>query len=61
VLAAAWREYLEHHRDQFAADLELAAKLMRDGTADQLAEFTSRFARERAEQAARSAREPRSG
>jgi hypothetical protein len=49
VIAAAWREYLANHREEFASDLEEAARLMRDGTLDQLAEFASRHAEARAE------------
>jgi hypothetical protein len=49
VIAAAWREYLTNHREEFAADLEEAARLMRDGTLDQVAEFASRHAEARAE------------
>lgn len=48
LLADAWREYMEHHREEFAGDLEEVARLMRDGTLDQLAEFTSRNAEQRA-------------
>lgn len=51
LLADAWHEYMEHHREEFAADLEKVAKLMRDGTLDQLAEFTSRNAERRAAEA----------
>lgn len=48
LVAEAWREYIESHRDEFAADLEKTAKLLRDGTLEQLAEFTSRNADDRA-------------
>ncbi len=48
LIAEAWREYIEKHREEFAADLEKVAKLMRDGTLEQLAEFTSRNAKQRA-------------
>ncbi|MGA2455322.1 MAG: hypothetical protein ABSG93_17570 [Solirubrobacteraceae bacterium] len=51
LVAAAWREYIENHRDEFAADLETTAKLLRDGTLEQLAEFTSRNADARAAEA----------
>lgn len=56
VLAEAWAEYLENHRDQFAADLEEAARLLRDGTMEDLSVFTNRNVKERAELAARRAR-----
>lgn len=59
LLAAAWNEYLENHRDEFAADLEQAAKLLRDGTLDELAEFASRNAEARAAAAAKRARSAR--
>ena len=48
----AWREYLERHKGQFAADLEQAARILRDGTTSELAEFASRNAPARAEAAA---------
>jgi hypothetical protein len=39
LLADAWREYVERHRDDFASDLEKAAGLMRNGTLDELVDF----------------------
>lgn len=51
LVAEAWREYIANHRNEFAADLEKTAKLLRDGTLDELAAFTSRNADARAEQA----------
>ena len=39
LLAHAWREYVANHRDSFAADLEKAAELMRNGTLDDLVAF----------------------
>ena len=39
LLALAWREYVVNHREDFAADLERAASLMRDGTLDDLVGF----------------------
>jgi len=51
LVADAWREYIENHRDEFAADLEKTAKLLRDGTLEQLTEFTSRNAGTRAAKA----------
>jgi len=48
LLADAWREYMENHREEFAKDLEKTAKLLRDGTLEKLAEFTSRNADARA-------------
>ncbi len=44
VLAAAWREYLENHRDEFAAELETAAAALRNGTLDDLVDFLNRDA-----------------
>ena len=32
LLAAAWAEYVERHQDDFAADLQRAAELLRNGT-----------------------------
>src|SRR3954453_8596324 len=39
LLAQAWREYVVNHREQFADDLERAAKLMRDASLDDLVSF----------------------
>lgn len=52
LLAEAWREYMEKNRAQFAADLERAAKHLRDGTLESLADFASRNADARAQAAA---------
>ncbi len=40
LLAAAWAEYVERHRDDFAADLERAADLVRNGTLEDLVDFS---------------------
>lgn len=39
LLAAAWAEYIERHRDDFAHDLEEAARLLRNGTLEDLVDF----------------------
>lgn len=39
LLAAAWAEYVERHRDEIAADLERAADLVRNGTLEDLVDF----------------------
>jgi hypothetical protein len=52
VLADAWSEYLANHRDEFAQDLEEAARLLRTGTLDDLAAFLGRDNQERAKEAA---------
>lgn len=52
LLADAWEEYLVNHREDFATDLEQAARLVRDGTLDDLAGFASRNAPQRAREAA---------
>ncbi|MEJ7891406.1 MAG: hypothetical protein WKF94_02045 [Solirubrobacteraceae bacterium] len=39
LLAAAWTEYVERHRDDFAQDLERAAELLRNGTLEDLVDF----------------------
>jgi hypothetical protein len=52
VIAEAWRQYMLENRDQFAADLEEAARLLRNGSTEDLAKFVSRDARDRAEVAA---------
>jgi hypothetical protein len=51
LVAEAWREYIANHREEFAADLEKTAQLLRDGTLSQLAEFSSRNADARAAKA----------
>jgi class 3 adenylate cyclase len=56
LLADAWREYLANHRDQFAGDLEEAARRLRHGTPEDLAEFANRDVDTRAEEAAEHAR-----
>jgi predicted transcriptional regulator len=40
LLAAAWAEYVERHRDDFAADLQCAAELVRNGTLQDLVDFS---------------------
>lgn len=52
LIAQAWREFFEKHRTEFAADLDRAAQLLRNGTLDELAAFTSRSASTRADRAA---------
>lgn len=39
LLAAAWAEYVERHRDDIAADLQRAADLVRNGTLEDLVDF----------------------
>lgn len=51
LIAQAWAEYIKNHREEFAADLEKTAKLLRDGTMDDLAAHVSRNAGDRAEKA----------
>lgn len=57
VIAQAWREYLNRHQDEFVADLEQAALLLKTGTVADVAAFSSRNADARAEAAAERARE----
>ena len=42
VLDQAWADFLASNRDQFAKDLEEAAKIVRDGTTEELAAFIGR-------------------
>lgn len=51
LLAEAWRDYMEKHREQFAADLEQAAKVLRDGTLQSTSAFASRNVQARAKAA----------
>lgn len=39
LLAAAWAEYVERHKGEFAADLAHAAELLRNGSLEDLVEF----------------------
>jgi hypothetical protein len=39
LLAAAWAEYVERHRDEFASDLSQAAELLRTGSLEDLVSF----------------------
>ena len=51
VVAEAWRRYMDENREQFASDMEEAARLLRNGCVEDLAAFTSRNSRARAEAA----------
>lgn len=44
VIAEAWREYVERHANEFAADFERAAALIREGDTEGLAAHANRFA-----------------
>jgi hypothetical protein len=48
LIAEAWREYMEKHREEFAKDLETLAGLLRDGTVDGVSEFVNRTSKARA-------------
>lgn len=58
VLADAWREYIENHREEFAAEFERAAHAVRTGDADAMASLMNRSNAERAAAAAHHARTP---
>jgi hypothetical protein len=58
VIAEAWQQYMAENRSRFAADLEEAAELLRNGSTEDLAKFASRNARDRAEAAAARLRDP---
>jgi hypothetical protein len=57
LLSEAWAEYLDVHREQFASDFEEAAQLLRSGDTQGLTELAGRSVKDRAEEAARAARE----
>jgi cytochrome c553 len=61
ILGQAWQEYLDRHREEFAADLEEAARLLRTGTVADVADFASRNVSARAEAAAERARGKEAG
>lgn len=48
LLAKAWDEYFSHNRENFAAELEIAATIVRKGKTEDLAEFVAHGAEERA-------------
>ena len=56
VLTAAWREYLTNQHDEIAKDFEIAAKLIREGNMEGLAEHAGRFTQEEAKASAKAAR-----
>lgn len=51
LLAEAWAEYMENHRDEFALELQQAADLIRNGTREDLVKFANRNNREKAKRA----------
>lgn len=57
LLAHAWREFFERHRDEFAAEFEAAAELVRRGDTAGMAAMMKRGNRDRAETAALRARQ----
>lgn len=42
LVGEAWAEYVENHKQAFANDLEQAARLMRDGSVEDVVRFASR-------------------
>jgi hypothetical protein len=56
LLGEAWDLYLATHREQFAADFEEAARLLREGDPEGLSQLASRSVRDRATAAAEAAR-----
>lgn len=58
LIAEAWREYFANNREEFAADFEQAAEIMRNGTTEDLAEFASRNVKARAAASAARLRHP---
>jgi hypothetical protein len=56
LLGQAWREFLDNNKDLLANDLEQVAEILRSGSTEDLAEFLSRDADERARAAAARAR-----
>lgn len=57
MVTEAWRQYMESHRDELAAQYEEAAELLRRGDDVGMLEFASRSIVERAERAAEEIRE----
>jgi hypothetical protein len=42
LIGEAWAEYVENHKQTFARDLEEAARLIRDGSVEDVVKFASR-------------------
>lgn len=57
MVTEAWRQFMESQRDEFAAEYEEAAELLRRGDSEAMSEFASRSVVERAERAAEEIRE----
>ena len=51
VIAAAWAEYLENHREEIAKGAEQVAQMVRDDDLEALVAFANRDAEKYAEQA----------
>lgn len=51
LLDEAWEEYMEKHRAEFAAELETAAHLVRNGSRQDLVAFANRNNAEKAKRA----------
>jgi len=60
ILARAWDEFFENHREEFAAEFAAAAKAVRDNDTAAMASLMKRGNRERAVRAAAQARRPAS-
>jgi predicted transcriptional regulator len=56
MLAQAWLEFTERHRDEISADFESVTRMFREGDREGLAELSRQTRRERAEVAAAAAR-----
>lgn len=55
MLARAWHDFIDRHREEIAHDFERAAELIRSGDTPALAEHVGRNRRTRAERAAQAA------
>jgi len=55
LIGEAWGQYLEVHREQFAADFEQAAQLLRQGDTKGMTELAGRSVDARAGEAGRAA------
>lgn len=61
LLAKAWDEYMEKHREDFALELEAAARLIRDGSREELVQYVNRNNREKARRASARLRQKANG
>lgn len=56
LVARAWKEFMEKHREEFAREFEAAAAILRNGDLSDLTEYLGQDNADRAKAAAKAAR-----